>query len=280
MKSITRRLLTAAIAIPFLILAVVLLPYHNYLAFFLIILFADIVGTLEMKKNILEKQGSVPFSGYFGIIIPVIQYIELSFLPEYNITLYSLAIIVGLTFAIEIFQGAKDNFKDTLGRIGRAVLSIAYPSLFGIFLVRLLFLNRANWFIIYFFALVFGTDSFAYFFGMAFGKNNKGFIKVSPNKSVAGFIGGIAIPSIIGIIVPILFPSVFVYTSLQGCLIGFLTAVFACIGDLIESCFKRASSIKDCGIIIPGRGGMLDSIDSILIAAPFYFLLTEFFLGV
>lgn len=280
MKSLTKRLITAFVAIPFLLLIIILLPYQNYLAFFFIILLADIAGTIEMKSNILEKNGDVPFSGYFGVVLPLVQYIQIAYLPNNrNLIFYILAIAIGLVFAIELFQGAKDNFSDSIGRIGRAILSIIYPSFFAVFLVRLCFLDKASWFIVYFLALVFGTDTFAYFFGMAFGRNNKGFVKVSPNKSIAGYAGGIIVPAIIGIFTPMIFKSVFTYTPFQGFIIGLITAIAACIGDLIESCFKRSAGIKDSGIIIPGRGGMLDSIDSILIAAPFYFFLTECFLG-
>ena len=278
MKSLTKRLLTAAVAIPLLII-VALLPQQNYLAFFFVIVFADVVGTYEMKENILSKIGHVPSSAYLGVLMPIAHYIQLSLCPTINLSMYSFAMVVGIACAIEIFAGAKDNFKDTLGRLGRAILAITYPSLFGMFLVKLCFMNKANWMIIYFLALVFGTDSFAYFTGMAFGKNNKGFIKVSPNKSVAGFIGGILVPAIAGAVTPLLFPNVFTYLPWQGFIIGAVTAVFSCVGDLIESCFKRASGVKDSGVIIPGRGGMLDSIDSILISIPFYLVFMELFLG-
>lgn len=280
MKSLTKRLLTAAVAIPLLILIIGFLPFYHYLAFFFVIIFADFIGIYEMKHNLLEEKGEVPASAYLGIALPIVQYIELIFYPTLDLSIYALAMVIGLAFAIEVFQGAKDNFQDSLGRLGRAVLAIIYPSLFGTFLVRLCFLQKANWIIIYFLVLVFATDSFAYFFGMAFGKNNKGLVKVSPNKSVAGFIGGIGTPAIIGALVPILFPTIFTYSSVEGLLIGAATAIFACVGDLIESCFKRAAGVKDSGVIIPGRGGMLDSIDSILISAPFFFVLTELFLGV
>ncbi len=281
MRSIAKRLLTATIALPFLALIVILLPYCNHFAFFLVIIFADIVGTIEMKNNILEKKGEVPFYSYLGICLPIIQYIQIYKIPEIeNLVFYSLSVVIGLVFAIEVFYGAKDNFTGSIGRIGRTILCIIYPSFLAVFLTKLCFLENASWHIVYFLALVFGADTFAYFFGMAFGKNNKGFVKVSPNKSIAGYCGGILVPAIIGTIVPVLFGGVFSYSSFNGFLIGLSTAIFACIGDLIESCFKRASGIKDSGFIIPGRGGMLDSIDSILIAAPFYYLLTEFFLGV
>jgi len=63
----------------------------------------------------------------------------------------------------------------------------------------------------------------------------------------------------------------------QALLLGFFTSVSANIGDLIESAYKRAAKVKDSGNIIPGRGGLLDSIDSMLASAPVYWLLLTLF---
>ncbi len=134
--------------------------------------------------------------------------------------------------------------------------------------------------ILFFFLLVFGSDSFAYFTGILFGKNNKGIIRVSPNKSVAGYIGGTFIPALVSMAAAFIFPEHFTYSPAAGFMIGFTVSIFAAIGDLIESAFKRSAGVKDSGTAVPGRGGMLDSIDSLVIAAPVYFLLMEFFLGV
>ena len=67
---------------------------------------------------------------------------------------------------------------------------------------------------------------------------------------------------------------------MQGVIIGLMTSIFACTGDLIESTFKRSAGVKDSGVAVPGRGGMLDSLDSLMIAGPIYIALVEIFLGV
>ena len=111
---------------------------------------------------------------------------------------------------------------------------------------------------------------FAFFFGIAFGRNNKGVLKVSPNKSIAGFVGGLMIPGILGVLSAVLFPDVFIYNAAEGFIVGFITACLGTVGDLIESSFKRSAEVKDSGSIIPGRGGILDSVDSVIMAAPVY----------
>ena len=134
--------------------------------------------------------------------------------------------------------------------------------------------------LLFFFLLVFGCDTFAYFFGIAFGRNNKGILKVSPNKSIAGYVGGILVPALFGLLSAYLFPEVFRYSLLEGFMLGGVTAIAAALGDLIESSFKRCAEVKDSGSIIPGRGGILDSVDSIVMAAPLYVAILTLSLGV
>ena len=132
-----------------------------------------------------------------------------------------------------------------------------------------------------FLVMVFGTDSFAWFFGMLFGKNNRGYIKASPNKSIAGFIGGIFATVIVVFLVTRYIPVFSKYFShisnLEIISLTVVTSLFAIIGDLIESVIKRAVDVKDSGNIIPGRGGILDSVDSLLLAAPVFYLLVKIF---
>ncbi|NBK24208.1 MAG: phosphatidate cytidylyltransferase, partial [Spirochaetia bacterium] len=146
------------------------------------------------------------------------------------------------------------------------------------FIMRLTALDHASAFLLLFFLLVFGNDVFAFLFGMSLGKNNKGIIKVSPNKSVAGFVGGTLSTVALSVAFCLFYPGVREMVTLsQALLLGFLTSVSANIGDLIESAYKRAAKVKDSGHLIPGRGGLLDSIDSLLASAPVYWLLLTLF---
>ena len=79
--------------------------------------------------------------------------------------------------------------------------------------------------------------------------NNKGIIKVSPNKSVAGFIGGLLVPALFGLLSAYIFPEIFTYSLFEGFLLGGITAALAATGDLIESSFKRCAEVKDSGTI-------------------------------
>jgi len=117
------------------------------------------------------------------------------------------------------------------------------------------------------FLSAFGTDSMAYFSGYFFGKH-KLLPSISPKKTIEGSIGGI-IGSVIfcGIFGYLVMPFIFVHCII----IGVIGGIVSQIGDLTASLFKRKMGIKDYGNLIPGHGGILDRIDSLLFTAPFIY---------
>lgn len=119
------------------------------------------------------------------------------------------------------------------------------------------------------FILIWTNDTFAYVVGKSIGKH-KLFERISPKKTIEGFFGGL-IFSVLG---SILIANFFIGTSNIGIWIGIaiLVSIFATLGDLIQSKFKRLAGVKDSGKIMPGHGGILDRLDSIIYVAPFIFL--------
>ncbi|MCL2426871.1 MAG: phosphatidate cytidylyltransferase [Oscillospiraceae bacterium] len=119
------------------------------------------------------------------------------------------------------------------------------------------------------------TDSGAYFSGVAFGKK-KPFPKISPNKTVEGFIGGIICGAvgmlIYGLVLSVVTSHTIVFPALV--LYGLLGAFVTILGDLAFSLIKRKCGIKDYGRLFPGHGGALDRFDSMIFAAPTMYLLT------
>ncbi|QOR01161.1 phosphatidate cytidylyltransferase [Campylobacter sp. 2014D-0216] len=108
--------------------------------------------------------------------------------------------------------------------------------------------------------IVVACDSGAYFIGKLIGE--RPFSPTSPNKTLEGVIGGLVCAGIAGTIV-----GTFEFSVIKSIYISLIVAVFAVIGDLLESYFKRQADIKDSGSLIPGHGGVLDRIDAIIIAA-------------
>ena len=119
------------------------------------------------------------------------------------------------------------------------------------------------------FILIWVNDSFAYMVGKKFGKQ-KLFYSISPHKTVEGFLGGLLFCCISASIV-----SRYVDDSISTSnwlTMAIIVSIFGTLGDLIESKFKRESNVKDSGKIMPGHGGILDRLDSIIFASPYIYL--------
>ena len=104
--------------------------------------------------------------------------------------------------------------------------------------------------------------------GKNFGKQ-KLFEKISPKKTVEGFLGGLFFSCIASYFIAT-FTDTLSFTS--WLILANIVSVFGTLGDLVESKFKRQAGVKDSGVIMPGHGGLLDRLDSIIFAAPFIYL--------
>ena len=119
------------------------------------------------------------------------------------------------------------------------------------------------------------SDSFAYFVGSALGRH-KLCPSISPNKTIEGAVG-----AVVGTTLTIAaLGAFFGWPLLLMAVLGALIAVFATVGDLVESVAKRETGIKDSGNIIPGHGGVWDRFDSVLFTAPlvYYFTMAYYLL--
>jgi len=112
------------------------------------------------------------------------------------------------------------------------------------------------------------NDSFAFLIGKNFGKQ-KLFEKISPKKTVEGFLGGLLFSCIASYFIAT-FTHTLTFT--HWLILSIIISVFGTLGDLIESKFKRQANVKDSGNIMPGHGGLLDRLDSIIFATPFIYL--------
>ncbi len=118
------------------------------------------------------------------------------------------------------------------------------------------------------FILIWVNDTFAYLIGKNFGKQ-KLFPSISPKKTFEGFLGGLFFACVSSYFIT-KFTDTLDFTS--WLIISIIVSVFGTLGDLIESKYKRQANVKDSGVIMPGHGGLLDRLDSIIFAAPFIYL--------
>ncbi len=122
----------------------------------------------------------------------------------------------------------------------------------------------------FFLCLSSATTCLAYFAGSLWGRSTCLHLPVSPQKSAVGFAAGIAGAFIIVFALPLARPAGFLRVGPWASTSGWPPSCGAVgiVGDLVESGLKRSAGVKDSGVIIPGRGGILDSVDSMVLAAP------------
>ena len=111
------------------------------------------------------------------------------------------------------------------------------------------------------------NDTFAFIIGMNFGRHKLA-PKISPKKTIEGFVGGVVFSIILGIILE----QYYIQEEFNWIIIALIASVFGTIGDLIESKLKREANLKDSSNLIPGHGGFLDRLDSFIFALPFIYL--------
>ncbi len=123
------------------------------------------------------------------------------------------------------------------------------------------------------FILIWVNDSFAYLVGSSIGRR-KLFPSVSPKKTVEGTLGGFIFTLVAAYILSLYEP---ILKSAEWIILATVIVIMGSLGDLIESKLKRLAGVKDSGAILPGHGGMLDRLDSLIFAAPFAYLVLNIF---
>lgn len=271
MSKLAKRLLVFFIGLP-LVLLIVFFNYLYHLPLQILIGVFSVIGANEFYNMLIKKDklfnrsiiligtGLFPFLSYLFILCN---------LPA-EIILWLLVFEVIILMGIECLT--QKTFENSINKISKSMLIIFYCGFLVTFVSRMTMLENSVYYIALFFIFVFMCDSAAWFFGILFGKGTRGVIAASPNKSLVGFIGGIFGSVASGVIFKLIFTEIIFGDIYKIIILGLLTSVSGIIGDLIESVFKRSCECKDSGVLIPGRGGVLDSIDSILIAGPVYFV--------
>ncbi|NRB58419.1 MAG: phosphatidate cytidylyltransferase [Winogradskyella sp.] len=237
----------------------------------LVLLFA-VFGFLSL----IEFSKLIKLKSYIQYIIFIVLYFGFCFFSIYNADFKGSDEAVQILLVISIFVNLlllKDLFtsrKIPLFESKRYVLTTFYLSSSFIFL--LLIAHYHNTFspllLLGSFILIWINDSGAYMVGKNLGKQ-KLFPSISPKKTVEGFLGGLFIACVSSYFI-------FIYTATLSftswLILAITVSVLGTFGDLIESKFKRQAEVKDSGVLMPGHGGILDRLDSIIFASPFIYL--------
>lgn len=278
MNKLAQRLLTFFIGIP-LVLLIVFMDYWNHLPINALVCIVSAIAANELyvifkqKTPLLNKpliiilSCAMPLIGYFLVIFG-------TSVADIDYSNWAFLIAAMILMGTEAF-GHK-TFEDSLFRLAASVFIVFYCGFLFTFVTRITLFKESTIFLGLFLFTVFMNDSLAWLFGVLFGKNNRNIFAASPNKSLAGFLGGIFGAVASCIIAKYIWPEIFNGPLYFSIILGFLSSAAAITGDLIESVFKRSSGIKDSGNIIPGRGGILDCIDSIVFTAPVFYVVSYF----
>lgn len=215
-----------------------------------------------------------------ALALPVSTYLNVIGLVREPYVASIVFAVMSLVLAAQVFRTRTDSFPHIIPSITMHTMVLVYPGFFISYIVYLMALEGAATLILVLLAAVFLNDSFAYVFGRLFGRGKGGLVPISPNKSLPGFIGGLFTSPAVLVLAQNVFPDLFPGSVWRAVALGLMIGLATILGDLIESGMKRSATVKDSGTLIPGRGGILDSIDSPIFAAPVYFYLyVALFLG-
>ena len=269
MKESNKRLFSGLIFI-----AIFIASLKTHLSFALLTFIFGLICSFEFNKLLNEKGYGFYFIFslifiYFSITEYYLNSISQtnSFFNDLKDTLLILSIFVSIFLVRDLFS-SKDLPKFLTKKYVNLIFYISSSFVF-IYLIANLngFFNQ--FIILGCFILIWVNDSFAYIVGKNFGRQ-KLFYTISPNKTVEGFLGGLFFCCISAS-----FVSRYIDDSISTSnwlIIAIIISIFGTLGDLIESKFKRQSNVKDSGALIPGHGGLLDRLDSIIFASPYIYL--------
>jgi len=264
MKELSTRAISGAIYITLLIVSL-------YWQHALIVLFFGfgLVCLAEFNK-LIQLKSIVPFFIFAALYLGFSYWpILLKPSPGFN---EALQILLVITIFVQLIL-IKDLFSEKtipLFSSKRFIITTFYLSSAFVFLIFIANFNNSfsPLLILGVFILIWVNDTFAFFVGKNFGKQ-KLFPSVSPKKTVEGFLGGLFFSCVASYFIANFTE---LLDSTSWLIMSIIVSVFGTLGGLIESKFKRQANVKDSGVIMPGHGGLLDRLDSIIFAAPFIYL--------
>lgn len=264
-QPIKTRISTALVALPLLVLVII---YSSPDFFNLIVTIVSALALHEFFKMCLPTERF--FERNLATVAGALFTGFLCWQPFES----ALLIVTGLfmLFAMVYLFRFRD-LSTVMAQLGITVIGFLYLPLMLSFLPKLRTLESGVEWVFLVLVLVMVGDSAAYFVGSSIGKT-KLYPAISPNKSVEGAVGGLA-GSLVAVSIYTLFflPELGFFSVV---LIVFLVGILSQIGDLFESMLKRSCNVKDSGQMIPGHGGLLDRLDSLLFAFPTAYCLTLF----
>jgi len=264
MSTHMKRVVTALITIPPLVGIICFAPLYALALFIMVAALASLHEFYRMIRPPAQKGLMI-----ITYLLSVLLFSSLILRDIFYVAILPLFSMIPLGYML--LSSGRDNPLKRDGA-GLAIVAPFYVCLPLMLLVLVARLPQGKLWILYLLSVVFAGDTAAFYVGRHFGKH--GLTHVSPGKTWEGTVGGLVANALIaGIFSSVFFPSL----SLRSIMVlAIVVGIFGQIGDLVESLFKRSSDLKDSGTILPGHGGLLDRIDSLLFAIPVLYLYLAF----
>ncbi len=258
MRNLLRRSFSGIIYV-LIFVSAILFSKESYI---ILITFFGFLCIWEFSKMVALKS----YAAY--LFFPVVLFLLIN--RQYSYAAFGILIITLLSSVLLVYQLFFKKEIKFLNERSKLGVTIRYVIFSMCFLVLLPFYENSfhPYLMISILSIIWVNDSFAFLIGKNFGKH-KLFPSVSPKKTIEGFFGGLVFS-----LLAALFISKFNldFSMLNWLIIAVLVSSLGTTGDLVESKFKRQAGLKDSGNIMPGHGGILDRLDSLLFAAPFVYL--------
>jgi phosphatidate cytidylyltransferase len=270
-----KRILTAIVALPILLYSV-----WSPVPYFFVVL-AAIAAVLALNEfyGLAAKVGCRPLAviGHSGALLLIACFVPQR--PHWVIAVFSAMVIA--TLAAGLWR--PQEMAASLISASSTLFGVAYVGLMCALLVGVRMTRDtpgsphiASKLLTLFFAIVMMTDTGAYYTGRAIGRHKLA-PRVSPGKTIEGTAGGFVAALGAGPLCRFLFfPEL---PLVESILLGAFVSILGQVGDLVESMLKRGSGVKDSSTLLPGHGGMLDRLDSILVAAPAIYYYSRYFIS-
>jgi len=263
-----QRVLTALLLLPLALAAIFMLPAAWFLSLLAVIL---LWGTWEYSR-LAGLSGQL--SAYLLIAVQTVIFVSLYLLKDDWSNAIGLwlgaSCIAWLLMFIRLARYHPQTSPDASYRLASFLTAIVSITCGWFALSWVRTQPEGPWLILLLLLIVWAADTGAYFAGRAFGKRKLA-PAISPGKTMAGLFGGLLLAPLVALaavyLMPITGPGPLALIALS-----LLSALISVGGDLMISMHKRISGFKDSGNILPGHGGILDRVDSLLAAAPFFAL--------
>lgn len=255
MKNVIIRALSGIVYVALIVAGI----FGGFNAYYGLALLLAVVATIELHKII--DANKVPS---INLIIDELIAISIITIPFYfcKFTVAVAICFILLRFATQLYIKSGNPIKE-LGNSSLVQLYISLPLAISVYLYSLT--NSVLVFSIFLFIWL--NDTGAFCIGTMFGKHRL-FLRISPKKSWEGFWGGLIVCFIVAFLLKYYNILETDLNLMEYSIFSVVISIFATFGDLIESMLKRSLNIKDSGHIIPGHGGILDRIDSLLFVSP------------